>query len=47
MKKIITFLMIAGFSALSFAADITINAGKITELNWTKDNVYRINGWAY
>ena len=47
MKKIFTSLMVLSLALSSFAADVTISAGKITDLNWTKDNVYQINGWAY
>ena len=48
MKKLFTSLFFLSlFIAGSFAADVEISAGKITNLNWTKDNVYKINGWAY
>jgi hypothetical protein len=47
MRKLFTTLMAIITAASGFAADITIDAGKITDLNWTNDNVYRINGWAY
>ena len=47
MKKIFTCFMILSLVASSFAADVVISAGKITNLNWTKDNVYQINGWAW
>ena len=39
--------MALAFATSIFAADITINAGEITDLNWTNDNTYIINGWAY
>ncbi len=39
--------MALGLATSLFGADITINAGEITDLDWTSDNVYIINGWAY
>ena len=47
MKKLFTLLLASSFVTSIFAANITINAGKITDLNWTADNVYILAGWAY